>query len=48
MVGIIPEGVGDSHPNGGRIGNFAGGGGGLLGGQNLRRSDFNHSNLFQS
>ena len=46
MVGIIPEGVGDSHPNGGRIGNFAGGG--LLGGQNLRRSDFNHSNLFQS
>ena len=26
MVGIIPEGVGDSHPNGGRIGNFAGGG----------------------
>ena len=47
MVGIIPEGVGDSHPNGGRIGNFAGGGG-LLGGQNLRRSDFDHSNLFQS
>ena len=28
MVGIIPEGVGDSHPNGGRIGNFTGGGGG--------------------
>ena len=47
MVGIIPEGVGDSHPNGGRTGNFAGRGG-LLGGRNLRRSDFNHSNLFQS
>ena len=31
MVGIIPEGVGDSHPNGGRIGNFTGGGGGIGG-----------------